>query len=307
MSTTPAIIDRRTTGLLALDLAGAGLLVATGAIHLDLYFRGYGPVPTIGPLFLLQSASAFALAVLLVVGRLLAPARQGLAAAAGALFALSTLGGYLLTLVFGLFGFKEVPTSAGAWAGAVEIAAFCLLGTEAARTVPGRWRPVAFRLLAPGAGAATAALVLALVLVQPGSAAGVPAAGRSLVATVKVAGFGQVLATPQGASLYLLSDETDGHIACTSGCLSIWPPLMAGPKARALRSAPGLAGTLGLARRGRSFQATYNGYPLYTYAGDPGPAASAGEGVVSNGGTWYLVRASARTPGQTPVTRAARP
>jgi len=34
---------------LALRLAGAALLVATGAIHLDLYLTGYRHIPKIGP------------------------------------------------------------------------------------------------------------------------------------------------------------------------------------------------------------------------------------------------------------------
>src|ERR1700685_4736734 len=77
--------------------AGAALLVASGAIHLDLYLTGYRTIPTIGWLFLLQVIAAFALAlaVLTIPGRLVIPSR--LAAASGALFALATLGGYLLT------------------------------------------------------------------------------------------------------------------------------------------------------------------------------------------------------------------
>src|SRR5438105_5626527 len=92
-----------------LRVAGSGLLIATGAIHLDLYETGYRSIPTIGWLFLLQVIAAFALAlaVLLTIRAVIA---FPLAAAAGALFALATLGGYLLSLQFGLFGFREVRT-----------------------------------------------------------------------------------------------------------------------------------------------------------------------------------------------------
>jgi hypothetical protein len=34
-----------------LRVAGAGLLIAAGAIHLDLYLTGYRTIPTIGWLF----------------------------------------------------------------------------------------------------------------------------------------------------------------------------------------------------------------------------------------------------------------
>ena len=58
--------------------AGAALLVASGAIHLDLYLTGYRTIPTIGWLFLLQVIAAFALAVAIVA------TGSWLAAAAGA-------------------------------------------------------------------------------------------------------------------------------------------------------------------------------------------------------------------------------
>jgi hypothetical protein len=71
---------------LALRITGAALLAATGAIHLDLYVTGYKSIPAIGWLFLLQVIAAFGLAAVVAVSG------SRLAAAAGALFALSTLG-----------------------------------------------------------------------------------------------------------------------------------------------------------------------------------------------------------------------
>src|SRR6266571_710451 len=44
-------------------IAGAALLVASAAIHLDLYVTGYQSIPTIGWMFLLQVITAFALAI----------------------------------------------------------------------------------------------------------------------------------------------------------------------------------------------------------------------------------------------------
>src|SRR5580692_4497937 len=89
-----------------LRVTGAGLLAAIAAIHLDLYLTGYRDIPTIGWLFLLQIIVAFALAVAVA----LVPGP--LAAGAGAGFAIATLGGYLLTVWIGLFGFQEVRTTA---------------------------------------------------------------------------------------------------------------------------------------------------------------------------------------------------
>src|SRR6201994_3671719 len=66
-----------------LRVAGSGLLIATAAIHLDLYLTGYRTIPTIGWLFLLQVIAAFGLglAVLVIPSRFAIASR--LAAAAG--------------------------------------------------------------------------------------------------------------------------------------------------------------------------------------------------------------------------------
>src|SRR6201990_2856703 len=132
-----------------LRVAGSGLLIATAAIHLDLYLTGYRTIPTIGWLFLLQVIAAFglALAVLAIPRRFVTLSR--LAAAAGAGFALATLGGYLLSVWTGLFGFKEVRTGAGIAAGLVEVAAFAVL---AALTLA----PAPAPANAPAGGAAAA-------------------------------------------------------------------------------------------------------------------------------------------------------
>ena len=45
-----------------LHVVGSGLLIATGAINLDLYLTGYRAIPAIGRLFLLQAIAAVGLA-----------------------------------------------------------------------------------------------------------------------------------------------------------------------------------------------------------------------------------------------------
>jgi predicted lipoprotein with Yx(FWY)xxD motif len=118
---------------------GAGLLTATAAIHLDLYLTGYRTIPTIGWLFLLQVITAFALAAAVLVAPLLARSSWlagAASAAAGAVFAVATLGGYLLSLWMGLFGFREVRTTAGVVAGVIEIAAFAALALLTVISIP---------------------------------------------------------------------------------------------------------------------------------------------------------------------------
>src|SRR6478672_2250309 len=158
-----------------LRAAGSGLLIATAAIHLDLYLTGYRTIPTIGWLFLLQVIAAFALglAVLAIPRRPAAAALASrLAAAVGAGFALATLGGYLLSVWIGLFGFKEVRTTAGIVAGLVEVAAFAVLAALALAPAPAdraAAAPARFPTQIPAAAA---------------RAAGMAAAGLAVVALV---------------------------------------------------------------------------------------------------------------------------
>lgn len=151
---------------LGLRVAGAGLLIATGAIHLGLYLTGYKSIPTIGWLFLLQVIAAFVLgAAVLALGRLALGSR--LVAAAGAGFAVATLGGYLLTVWIGLLGFREVRTTAGIVAGVIEVAAFAALAALA--LAPGR-PPGLPAWVAGGAETAAVAGVSAVALVLLGVA-----------------------------------------------------------------------------------------------------------------------------------------
>ncbi|MGH3404884.1 MAG: cupredoxin domain-containing protein [Streptosporangiaceae bacterium] len=174
-----------------LRLAGAGLLAATGGIHLDLYLTGYRHIPTIGWLFLLQIIAAFVLAVAVLV------VRRPLADAAGAGFAIASLGGYLLTLWVGLFGFQEVRTTAGLVAGLIEVATFAVLGYTALAGISAPREPAGNPLGArvarlrnglPGgtSGALAAAAVAALVVL--GVSLGTASSGSSSGGTTATAG-----------------------------------------------------------------------------------------------------------------------
>jgi predicted lipoprotein with Yx(FWY)xxD motif len=272
---------------LALRLAGGGLLIATGAIHLDLYLTGYRSIPTIGWLFLLQVIAAFVLGV-----TVLASAAR-LAAAAGAVFSLATLGGYLLSLWIGLFGFKEVRTTAGIAAGVVEVAAFAALAGLA--TMPAERGRVGGRLLdglRPGVAYASIAAVSVVALAVLGAsvaAAGAPATTTSggALKTVRI-GAVTVLADADGRTLYWFAPDTAARSACYGSCAAYWPPVK-GPAT----AGPGVTGKLSvLTRSDGSVQAAYDGHPLYTYVGDSAPGQANGNELNLNGGLWHEVTAS---------------
>ena len=289
-----------------LRVAGSGLLIATAAIHLDLYLTGYRTIPTIGWLFLLQVIAAFGLglAVLAIPGRFVIPGR--LAAAAGAGFALATLGGYLLSVWIGLFGFKEVRTTAGIVAGVVEVAAFVVLAALALAPAPAAGprrtarrepRPDSsprFRQRPPGrpewppAGLAVAALVLLGVAVAAASSPAPSrrtgtATGTSLKTTT--IGGTTVLTNAKGFTLYSFAPDTPATSKCYGSCAAYWPPVTG-----ATTASPGLPGRVGTIKRtDGSQQLTYNGHPLYTYVGDSAPGQARGNNLNLNGGLWHEV------------------
>jgi predicted lipoprotein with Yx(FWY)xxD motif len=51
-----------------------------------------------------------------------------------------------------------------------------------------------------------------------------------------------------------------------------------------------VSGTLGtILRPDGSTQTTFDGHPLYTYAGDSGPGQDTGNGITLYGGVWHQI------------------
>jgi predicted lipoprotein with Yx(FWY)xxD motif len=297
MDTAPTT-NRASLERLTLRFVGAALLAATAAIHLDLYLTGYKTLPTIGPLFLLQIIAAFLLA--------LAVAATGnrLVAALGAGFAIFTLGGYLLSLWVGLFGFKEVRTTAGIVAAIIEVAAFAVLAALALLPAPASEAPAGLgaRLTAlteripggeRGAGALIGAVSLIALIVVAFSVAGANGpsaasqAGPSVLKTTSIKGV-TVITNAKGLTLYWFAPDSPTKSVCNGSCASYWPPVK-GPAT----AGSGVSGTITtITRADGSKQAAYDGHPLYTYIGDSGPGQAHGNNVNLNGGLWHEVTAS---------------
>ena len=259
-----------------LGIVGAALLVASGAIHLDLYLTGYRTIPTIGPLFLLQVIAAFVLAAaILITG-------NWLAEAAGALFSVSVLGGYLLSLWVGLFGFTEVRTTAGIWAGIIDVAAFATLTLAAAPRLPASLN--LGRLMMPAvAGASIVALALLFAAVATPKTQ--PVATGADVLKARTVGGVTLLTNTNGLTLYWFAPDTSTKSVCYGDCAAYWPPVTGTPSA-----GPGVTGTLGtISRTDGTKQATYDGHPLYTYIGDHAPGTASGNNINLNGGLWHDV------------------
>ena len=123
---------------------------------------------------------------------------------------------------------------------------------------------------------------------SPSPSASPPAStGGPIVGTRSIAGIGVVLTNRKGLTLYHLTTDSSTMTTCTGGCAQTWPPLLTvNGKAPAL---PGLMGTFGTLRRpDGSVQVTFDGMPLYRFAGDALPGQANGQGI---GGVWFAVKA----------------
>ncbi|HEY1734207.1 MAG TPA: hypothetical protein VGG23_07160 [Acidimicrobiales bacterium] len=119
-------------------LVGAALLIWSAVIHLHLWATGYRHIPRIGPLFLVQGVAGIVVAVAI------AALRRPIVLAGGALFAAGTVGGLLLSVNVGLFGFQDSLSAPFAVQSlVVETIAFAVLGGAAVLEVTGggRHRP----------------------------------------------------------------------------------------------------------------------------------------------------------------------
>jgi predicted lipoprotein with Yx(FWY)xxD motif len=135
--------------------------------------------------------------------------------------------------------------------------------------------------------------LIALLLAGCGgsAAATAPAASTGHAATVAVAdnaGLGKILVDSQGRTLYLFRADSGTKSACTGACAAAWPPLRASgkPVAGAGISASKLGTS---ARSDGKPQVTYNGHPLYLYAGDSNPGDTNGQGLTAYGGGWFVL------------------
>jgi predicted lipoprotein with Yx(FWY)xxD motif len=225
---------------------------------------------------LLQIIAAYVLAIAIPV------TRHWLAAAAGAGFAISTLGGYLLSLKVGLFGFTEVRTTAGIVAAIIDVATFAVLATAVI---------LALNLGRQALQATAAASVVALALT--GAFVATPktqpvSSGAQMLKARQIGGV-NLLTNARGLTLYWFAPDSPNKSVCYGSCAAYWPPVAGNASA-----GPGVTGTIATIKRtDGTTQATYDGHPLYTYVGDSAPGQDGGNNLNLNGGLWHIVPVTA--------------
>ena len=100
-----------------------------------------------------------------------------------------------------------------------------------------------------------------------------------------------VLKNDKGLTLYYFTADTSTKIACSGGCASNWPPLLA--ITGTPTSNPALPGKLTILNGANGNQILYNGHPLYTYVKDGDAGDAYGQGV---GGKWFAATPDLAAP-----------
>jgi predicted lipoprotein with Yx(FWY)xxD motif len=124
---------------------------------------------------------------------------------------------------------------------------------------------------------------------------GETAGGDGIVSAAKVGDLGTVLVTSEGLTLYDFHKDKGSQSACYGACAAAWPPLLTEGNPQA--QGPAERSMLGTTKRkDGTVQVTYNGWPLYTYAGDQGPGEANGNDISQYGAQWYALLPNGEEP-----------
>ncbi len=134
------------------------------------------------------------------------------------------------------------------------------------------------------AGCALSGLALAAC---GSSGTSTPAASAAAAIRSGTTSIGTVLANAKGRTLYWFAIDTPTKSKCSGACTATWPPVIGSPRLATGLAATGRFGTI--KRSDGTVQVTWNGHPLYTYAGDNASGQANGNGVNGFGGIWHAV------------------
>ena len=117
--------------------------------------------------------------------------------------------------------------------------------------------------------------------------------GASAAASIGTAktSAGTFLVGASGRAIYLWVADSNGKSNCSGACASAWPPVLT--KGSPVAGTGVSASDLGtIARSDGAEQVTYDGHPLYYFAGDPRSGTTHGQGSDGFGAKWWLVAPS---------------
>lgn len=89
-----------------------------------------------------------------------------------------------------------------------------------------------------------------------------------------------IQADEKGMTVYLFDQDKDANSTCYDGCAKIWPPILA-------KDGEVLGASIGMSvRKDGTHQLTYDGFPIYYFAGDKDSGDINGDGLH---GVWHII------------------
>ncbi|WP_327290239.1 COG4315 family predicted lipoprotein [Streptomyces sp. NBC_01198] len=125
---------------------------------------------------------------------------------------------------------------------------------------------------------------------SPSTSYAMEEAAKAAPATVntKSVPLGKILVNDKNLTLYLFQADKTTKSTCTGACATAWPPLIV--KGKPTASGGAQSKKLSTTKRSDgSMQVTYNGHPLYHFAGDKKPGNVNGQGLNNFGAKWYVL------------------
>jgi len=172
-----------------------------------------------------------------------------------------------------------------------------MMGSSLLARVPGPARlgvPLAVALLAAAACSSSASSSSSSTPASsgtPAAAGSSSAAASGTVITTANSSGGDFLTNSSGRAIYLFMADSMNKSACSGACASAWPPVTTtgSPTASGSAQATDLST---ITRSDGTKQVTYDGHPLYYFAGDTGGGTDKGQGLDGFGAKWWLVAPS---------------
>jgi predicted lipoprotein with Yx(FWY)xxD motif len=158
--------------------------------------------------------------------------------------------------------------------------------------------PLPVKLVIPLGSALLATACSAAAASPSAPASSAPAAGSSAsasttgtVITTHAGSAGAFLTNGSGRTVYLWAKDGMNMSACSGACAAAWPPVPATGTLTATGGAK--ASDLGtITRSDGTKQVTYDGHPLYYFAGDSAAGQTNGQASDNFGAQWWLVASS---------------
>lgn len=149
---------------------------------------------------------------------------------------------------------------------------------------------LAMALAACSSGASAGGSPAASAAPSAAASAAPSAAAGGITLNLADSSLGKILTDGAGKTLYVFTADSAGKSACAGDCAKTWPPL-ASDAAPTVGTGLDASSFSTISRDDGTTQVTFDGQPLYYFAGDQAAGDTKGQGLL---GKWFVVGADGK-------------